>query len=128
MSVNKFCHHCGKKVIITDKFCASCGTNLSSLAAAPEPVPKSTPNTFTPFHPQIDDNDYEPMDRWEHVNIRQSQLHVEVVKDKIPSETLANVMSQGPPSPQEVYIRKASDPEQVLADLKKESSTLRNEK
>lgn len=128
----KFCHNCGKKVIEGAKFCPDCGTNLTSLASKP-PVPA----TFEPFTPKRgknddDDDEDEYIDRLSHANVRQTELHVEIVKDRPMGETIGSLVAQAPLGgpPIQDDVRQAPPATQdFLSEFKREAGALRtNEK
>lgn len=127
----KFCHNCGKKVIEGSKFCPECGTSLTSLANKP---PTST---FEPFVPKKragdeDDDDDEYVDRLSHANVRQSELQVEIVKDRPMGETIGSLVAQAPLGgpPIQDDVRQAPPATQdFLSEFKREAGALRtNEK
>jgi hypothetical protein len=129
MSMNKFCHHCGKKLNVGDKFCGGCGTSLSSLAATPTPPPKPATPSFAPFAVAKDDDDDDYIDRLEHINLRQAGLQVEIIKDRPIGETIGVAMANAQPlDPNDTFKRGGIDPEQALALFQKEAGTLRNDK
>jgi hypothetical protein len=136
MGVQRFCHNCGKSVQVGSKFCPECGTNLLSLSSVPAPPAPTRPaaQTFTPFEAKGDDDDDSYIDRMEHLNIRQSALQVEIIKDKPQQETVGATVIQGmssPPSSNEQFTRNQPyqniDPSVFIADFKKEAGTLRHE-
>jgi hypothetical protein len=131
--MQKFCHHCGKQLPIGAKFCAFCGTNLASLSEKPVPqevVPPSKPaGQFVPFavgHDADDDDSY--IDTIDHLNIRQTALHVDIVKDQPIGESMGSVIAQGVSSTTPPTIdpnRPALDPKVSLEEFAKEAGTLR---
>lgn len=132
--MSKFCHFCGAQVPVGAKFCGSCGTNLSSLANKPAPEPvaaKSRPGQFTPFSVGREDDDGDSyIDKLTHLDIRQNELQVEIVKDRPLGESVGAVVTQGmnagaPPS---IEARPALDPKASLESFRQEAGTLRNEK
>ena len=136
MSVQRFCHHCGKGVQVGAKFCSFCGTNLLSLASTPTPpvVPKET---LTPhFVANAEDDDDEgAIDRMTHLNLRQNKLQVEIVRDRTLVDTVGNVAKAGALAGKpEPFILERSQPflnvdtKEFQQDFQKEAGTLRNEK
>jgi len=128
MSTQKFCHNCGKKLVVGDKFCSGCGTNLASLSSKPTPPPAPS---FKPFSvTSEEDDDDEAVDRMTHANIRQTELHVDIIKDRPMNETIGDVVKQslhsGPPRPEEKFKRPTIDSKQALEAFRKEAGTLRN--
>lgn len=95
----KFCHNCGKQLMVGARFCSNCGTDLSSLSATPTPAAPvqahgQTGQTFQPFTPANDDDD-DAIDRMTHLNIRMNRLDVEISRDNVQRESVASVMAQG---------------------------------
>jgi len=130
----KFCHECGKSVVADAKFCAYCGTNLSSLASTRPPInPPPRPVLPSPTMTEAQEDD-EYIDRIPHLDLRQNELHVEIVRSPIGKETVRdNIlagMSAGAPEKIEPRISPTSapTPEQVMEEFKREAGTLRNEK
>ena len=136
MSNQRYCHHCGKQVIVGARFCSACGVDLSSLAAIPAPVIASQKpqSQFVPFVVKADgDEDDSYLDRIEHLDIRQNALHVEIVKDKPQGETLGSVVTQGisagtPPVLEGSRPVQFQDKESFLKEFQQEAGTSRNEK
>lgn len=130
MSVHKFCHNCGKQTQPDWKACPYCQTSLGSLSATPpKPTPVPAAAGFTPFAAQADDDDDEYVDKLTHLNIRQTSLHVDIVKDRPIGETIGAAMAQGahiPPNA-ENYKRDGVDPAKALEEYKREAGTLRND-
>jgi hypothetical protein len=132
--MEKFCHHCGKKYVVGAKFCPECGTNLLSLSSTPTPTtaPKQTAQ-FSPFTVQSDDEDGDSyIDRLAHANIRQTELHVEVIKSRPLGETIGQAMAAGAtinPSNVETIKRVAPqiDEQTFLKEFRKEAGTIRND-
>lgn len=101
----KFCHQCGKQVVVGAKFCGDCGTNLSSLSSVPpppEPAPvrQQAQSTFSPFAVGADDDD-DYIDRIARLDIRINKLEVDVADFNKPvGETVGAVMIHAePPRP-----------------------------
>ena len=136
MSVQQFCHNCGKQVQVGSKFCPACGTNLTSLASTPASSQQKQPvQTFTPFVPNAeDDEDGDSyIDKMTHLNVRQSALQVEIVRDKALTETLGAAVLQGSQSggSSETYERNKPyqnvDAKTFQEEFKKEAGTLRHD-
>lgn len=136
--MHKFCHNCGKQLVVGAKFCSDCGTSLASLdAKPPAPTPAQTSTTrphgqFTPFvvgRDEDDDDSY--LDKMDHVDIRQTELHVEIVKDRLVGETVGSVFSQGlqAGAPPVIDSRPAPqiDRDEALKVFQQEAGSLRNE-
>jgi len=127
----KFCHHCGKQVELCAKFCSSCGTSLTSLSSTPPPATPA-PSQFTPFSAARDDDDDDSyIDKITHLDIRQNELHVEIIKDPTIKETVGSVMSQSiSPDKLEKNDRQApiANVEEFKKNFQQEAGTLRNEK
>lgn len=128
--MEKFCHHCGKKYIVGAKFCPECGTNLLSLSSTPATAAKAP--TFAPFVVQSDEDGEESIDRMAHANIRQTELHVEIVKDKPQTETIGAAMMAGASvNPQNIETIKRVvapiDEKEFLKAFRKEAGTHRDE-
>lgn len=135
--MQKFCHNCGKQMVVGAKFCPYCGTSLSSLSATPTSSTPATPaakpqGQFAPFAVGRDDDDDEDnyIDKLQHVDIRQSELHVDIVKDRPIGETVGSVMSQ-PIRPESIEKSERPAQNQNAEDFKKsfqqEAGTLRHE-
>lgn len=127
--MQKFCHHCGKQVTIGANFCPSCGTSLSSLNAKPVAPAPTKSSQFAPFALGSEDDDDSYLDKMEHVDIRQTELHVEIVKDRPVGETLASVVAQGANTPPVIEDLQRQTPtidkEAFLRDFKQEAGALR---
>lgn len=132
----KFCHNCGKNVIMGANFCPSCGVSLASLSAKPTPPPEQEqkkPGQFTPFVANADDDDPDSyIDKMEHIQVRQQSLQVEIVKDMPIGETFGAVITQGlasntPPSIDVIRPGHTTDKEAFLKDFQKEAGTIRHE-
>ena len=141
---DKYCHNCGKKVLIGGKFCSSCGTSLASIDEKP-PVPEQripndrirpkTPTTFTPrVVGEDEDDEILKVDRVESINelnLSMSSLDVDFGRtfDK-PRETVAGLMSQGANLPQGGTEEKRLSPaplgqEEIIKQFAAEAGTLR---
>lgn len=135
MNVQKFCHNCGKQVIAGANFCPSCGTSLGSLSNKPEPIPTNTPirpnSQFTPFAAGADDDeDNSYLDKITHLEIRQNELQVEIIKDRPLGETLGSLVAQATSSKEAPIIEPArpaqyTDKEVFLKDFRQEAGTSR---
>ena len=130
MSQQKFCHNCGLQVQLGSKFCSGCGTNLASLAFKPTPTAK----TIEPVFVETDDDDPDAyLDRLTHANIKQTALHVSIIKDRQVHETLGNAIIQGAQlgKPEDVLERNKPytevGQEKIIADFQKEGGSLRHE-
>jgi hypothetical protein len=135
--MQKFCHNCGKQLVVGAKFCPYCGTSLSSLSASPPTNTPATPaakpqSQFVPFAAASDDDeDGDSIDKLDHAPIRQNALHVEIVKDRPFGETVGSVMSQATsPDKLEKFDRPAAfkDADEFKKNFTQEAGTLRNEK
>jgi hypothetical protein len=137
--MQKFCHSCGKQVIVGAKFCPFCGTNLSSLTAKPTPPPVAVaqatrPGQFSPFSVGEKDEDDSYIDGLQHLDIRLSSLDVEIVRDRPLGETVGALVSQamhssGPPEQAQARPAQYSSQEAFMQDFRKEAGTMRqNEK
>lgn len=99
----KFCHQCGKQLQPDSKFCSGCGTNLQSLSAQPPSAQPPTPPRRLPPMPARatvdsigeDDDDTISVDRIDHLDIRQDQLFVEIVKPPTMKETVGGIVQMG---------------------------------
>ena len=138
MNMQKFCHNCGKQVVVGAKFCNECGTSLSSLANSPTPAPTAKPTTtarpgqFTPFAVGRDDDDDDSyLDRLEHVEIRQSELQVEIVKDRPLGESVGALVAQAlqgaAPISEPARPAQYTNNEVFLKDFRQEAGTSRRE-
>lgn len=135
MNMQKFCHNCGKQLVVGAKFCNECGTSLSSLANTPTPTPPTKspkPGQFTPFAVGRDDDDDDSyLDRLEHVDIRQSELHVEIVKDRPLGESVGALVAQAlqgaAPISEPARPAQYTDKEVFLKDFRQEAGTSRRE-
>lgn len=137
--MQKFCHNCGKQLAVGANFCSSCGVSLSSLTNKP-PTAATEPSTsqFPPFvvgKGSDDDDDDSYLDRMTHVDIRQSELQVEIIKDRPLGESVGALISQaiqssGPPTiePARPPLPTSKDNKAFLEEFKKEAGTSRNEK
>lgn len=131
MSISKFCHNCGKQVVLGAKFCPECGTNLSSLANVPSPEPKPTKQSqFQPFAVGSDEDDDSYIDKMTSLNIRQNELHVEITRDRPIGESVGSLISQALQGGRPLEGEAARPPqytnnEQFLSDFKKEAGTSR---
>lgn len=111
------------------KFCPECGVNLSSLSSKPEPPTNKT--SFQPFAVGKDDDDDDSyLDTMEHLQIKQSELQVEIVKDKPLGESVGAVISQGiqagsPPTIDEARPARYTDSKVCLEEFQKEAGTIR---
>jgi hypothetical protein len=130
--MHKFCHHCGKQVMVGAKFCAFCGTSLATLSATPTPAPPpaSSPGQFAPFAARPDDeegDDY--IDKLQHAIISQNELHVEIIRDRPLGETIGSVMANPMKAePIDSSVRPAPpSSEEFKAAFQREAGTLRNE-
>lgn len=136
--MQKFCHNCGKQLVVGAKFCPYCGTSLSSLSATPPTAPPATPaakpqSQFAPFAAGSDDDEDgdSRIDRLSHAPINQNELHVEIQRDRPIGETIGSVMSQAiPPSKIEKLDRPAAftNPDEFKKNFAQEAGTLRHEK
>lgn len=139
--MQKFCHNCGKQLVVGAKFCNECGTSLSSLANKPTPAPTApstaAPNKqgqFAPFAVGHDEDDDSYLDRLDHVDIRQSELHVEIIKDRPLGESVGSLIAQviqGGHAPEIEPARNpiptAQNSEAFLKEFRQEAGTMRNE-
>lgn len=134
---NKFCHHCGIKLVPIAKFCPECGTSQASLSSKP-PVeeqvkPKNRPqSTFTPVaRGEGDDDDDSYIDHLSHLDISMSALDVEYIRQDNPSrENIGNLVKQGASLPQNADSFTRGTPAPVdhqtfLQQFKNEAGTLR---
>lgn len=123
---NYFCHQCGKKQpSAATNFCCFCGTNLKSMASVPAPPPPKQ-GQFEAFSVEKDGDDDSYIDRMEHVNIRQTNLHVDIIQDKPLGETVASVIMNGSAGSSETFSRPPQDRETCLKEFQNEAKTLRN--
>jgi hypothetical protein len=126
--MQKFCHNCGKQIVTAGaKFCALCGTDLSSLTHAPRPpTPASASATFTPFVAGVDDDD-EYVDHINKLDIRIKKLDLEIVKDRAVVETVGTLAQGAPPTEELRRHRQSKDmtKEEVLEQFQKEAGALR---
>jgi len=135
MNMQKFCHNCGKQLVVGAKFCNECGTSLSSLANTPTPAPPTKaprPGQFTPFAVGRDDDDDDSyLDKLEHVDIRQSELHVEIIKDRPLGESVGALVAQAlqgaAPTIDPARPAQYTDNEVFLKDFRQEAGTSRRE-
>lgn len=124
---NYFCHQCGKKQpAVAANFCCFCGANLKSMAPAPAQAPPPKPSQFEAFSVEREGDDDSYIDRLQHLNIRQTSLHLDIVQDKPLGETFASAIMNGSTSPPENFSRPALDRETCLKEFQNESKTLRN--
>lgn len=124
-------------MVVGAKFCPYCGTSLSSLSATPTSSTPATPaakpqGQFAPFAAERDEDDDDSyLDKMTHVDIRQTELHVDIVRDRPIGETVGSVMSQ-PIRPESIESSERPAQQQNAEDFKKsfqqEAGTLRNEK
>ena len=136
MSSQKYCHHCGKQVIIGARFCSACGVNLTSLTAKPAIAaePSKPQSQFVPFVVNAaDDDDDSYIDRLDHANVRQTELHVDIVKDRPQGETVGSVVTQGintrtPPIIDRPRPAQLQDKATFLKAFQQEAGTSRHEK
>lgn len=136
MQYAQYCHNCGQKMPqMALKFCPHCGTSLSSLASLPpkeEPVvqPKQriTAKTFKPFTPRValddEDEDGDPYENAQGLNINMSELDVEIGPVSRNKETIGSLMAQGP-NGEDVRGPTNLRTEEILDGLKREGSALR---
>ena len=131
--MQKFCHHCGTQVSAGSKFCSSCGTSLASLSATP-PAPPNNNGQFTPFavgrNADDDEDDDAYIDKLTHLDIRQNELQVEIIKDRPIGESMGAVISQGANSKTTLEPARPAqytDTEKFKVDFQKEAGTSRNE-
>jgi hypothetical protein len=137
---NKFCHHCGIKLVPTAKFCPDCGTSQSSLGSKPpveevvEVKPKKRPqSTFTPVSrgEGDDDDDDSYIDHIDHLDISMSALEIDYIRQDNPSkESFGSIVQQGASLPQnaENFTRGAPpqvDQQAFLQQFKNEAGSLR---
>lgn len=128
--MQKFCHHCGKQVVIGANFCMGCGTNLNSLANTPN-TSAAKPSQFTPFAAGADDDDDDSyLDKMQHLNIRQNSLQVEIIPDRPQGETMQSLVAGvlrggGPPILEPDRPPQYTNNAQFLADFQKEGGTSR---
>ncbi len=132
--MQKFCHHCGKQVLVGANFCSSCGTSLSSLAAKPVPPAPATPvSTFTPIAVGAGEDDDEYIDRIQKLDIKINKLDVEIVKNRgVAGEVLSpDFFKAGASRAPEVINRpqpyQGVDNKSFLAEFQREAGTNRNE-
>ena len=138
---NKFCHHCGVKLIPTAKFCGECGTSQSSLASRPpeqsKAPQKKQDQSFEPFvarRNSDDDDDDSYIDHIDHLNVSISSLDVDFGPQSKPAkETFAGVMSHGAQIGQNAdsFVRQGVnagpiDQQAFLKQFQQEAGTLRN--
>jgi hypothetical protein len=127
--MQKFCHHCGKQMPTAGaKFCAFCGTSLSSLLAKPEPIPSSK-STFIPFVIGSDDDEDDDIDHLTKLDIRINQLQVDIVKDNsIQPETIGSLAKGAKIEKVERTIPYQNvNQKDFLAEFQKEAGALRKE-
>lgn len=134
MEIKNFCHSCGIKLPGNSRFCPGCGVNLSSLANKPTTVepPKSQ---FVPFVvAKDDDEDDSYIDRLQHAEIRQTELHVDIIKDRQLGESVGSLIAQAlqsktPLTPEPPRIAPpVTSKEAFLTEFQKEAGTMRREK
>lgn len=131
--MQKFCHNCGKQVTTGANFCASCGTSLTSLSNTPAPpvVPTRPNGQFTPFAVgKDDDDDTSYIDRIDHIQIRQNELQVEIVRDRPLGESIGNVIQQSvlngkPPTLGDNRIVPPVDKAKFLQEFQQEAGAVR---
>lgn len=123
--MNKFCHNCGKQLPTAGgNFCPFCGTSLLSLSS--KPLPAKSPNTFTPFTPASEDDDDDSyLDRIQRLDIRISQLDVEVSKPNPIRETVGGVFMQQGGTSESRGVGPYSQGDVFLKEFQKEAGTLR---
>lgn len=129
--MQKYCHNCGRQVAVGAKFCNECGTNLSSLANVPE-QPKQTvkarSSQFAAFSPGAEDDDGESyLDKLESAPVRQTELHLEVIKDAPLGESFGAIINQS-----QMGMRPSDEPPRpvpvngnFLEEFRKEAGTYR---
>ena len=130
MSARNFCHHCGKPVQADWKGCPHCQTSLGSLSATPPPPPPVVKAAgFAPFAATTDDEDDSYIDRLTHLNIRQTGLQLEIVKDRSNIETVGAAVIAGASVPpvQDTFKRGGVNPDTALADFQREASAMKPE-
>lgn len=135
MSTNSYCHHCGAKLPAGAHFCQSCGVNLSKLSNTPTTVepPKSQFAPFTVAREDDEDGD-SYIDKLQHAEIRQTELHVDIIRDKPIGESVGSLIAQSLQSknpPTQEPARGAPtvvSKESFLADFQKEAGTMRRKK
>jgi len=131
--MQKFCHNCGKQLVVGAKFCNECGTSLSSLSnqpATPDPNKQFTPVMVGRGEDDEDGDSY--IDRMSHINIRQDALHVEIIKDRPLGESVGSLISQAmhagrAPEVEASRAAPVTDSKSFLEDFKREAGTMRNE-
>jgi hypothetical protein len=127
--MQKFCHNCGKQVVVGAKFCNECGTNLTSLANSPTPPKKS--GQFTPIAIGGTDEDEDYIDKIAHLDIRQNELQVEIIRDRPLGESVGALFTNAVQSAQagHTFIGEEARPaayqdgKQYLAEFSKEAGT-----
>ena len=130
--MKKFCHHCGKEVIVGAKFCSSCGCNLNSLANTPAP-PAAPPKPRSQFEPfaaggSDDDDDDSYIDKMTHLDIRQDGLQVEITRDRPLGESVGSLvaaaMQSGPLlNPDPARPPQYNDSKVFMEEFRKEAGT-----
>lgn len=132
--VIQYCHNCGKKMSQASlKFCPYCGTNLNSLASQPpkdEPLvsPKQSNKMFKrpPIQATLDDDDddHDPYENSDGIDINISELDVEITPINRGRETIGNLMAQGP-NGEESRMQPNLGADEILENFRKEGSALR---
>lgn len=133
--MQKFCHNCGKQLVVGAKFCPECGTSLSSLSNKPPTPPSTKPDQgqFAPFAVGRDDEDDDSyLDKMTHVDVRQNELHVEIVKDRPLGESIGNLITQAlaagkPPELDPARHTQPVDSKAFLAEFQREAGTLKRD-
>lgn len=136
----QYCHNCGKKMLqIGVKFCPHCGTNLTSLNAQPpkeeppEVAPSRRQNTFKPYSRPLvprpasvdfDDDDYDPYEGAEGINVNISELEVDIGRTNQGKDTIGGLMAQGPTN-EERRHGQALTSDEAIKSLEKEGGALR---
>ena len=86
-----FCHHCGQKVIIGNKFCGKCGTSLASLSEVPKIKTYQQEATVTLVGGD-EDGDDNYLDHQSHFIPKIQALAVEITQNfKVPKDTIENL-------------------------------------
>jgi hypothetical protein len=132
MSTRNFCHNCGKPAQADWKACPFCQTSLASLSSTPPPVPQQLPSAirpagFAPFSVASDDDDPDAyIDRLTHLNIRQTALQVEIVKDRQNLETVGNAIIAGAAvgPVKDDFKRGGVNPANAIDEFKREASAM----
>lgn len=94
MSNQFFCHNCGAKLgLAKQNFCPQCGCELSSLSSKPKPKLAARPFVASVMDGD-DDDDY--IDNIQHLDIKISELAIEIIKPRTSNETIGSVIQQGP--------------------------------